>query len=285
MLAGRPLSRIGAISPLGRVAALPGRPRRAWRTGRPRRCSTRRAATRSARRRCRRLGQRLGLEPGVLPGYVAGHPAEQRAQRAGERHRGDRGGVAAGRVGHRLGRAGHGHLDPGVTAETGVVVGAVAGGDQPTVHRVEAGDPGEGEGVARCRTVAGDIVVEPLRGEELDPVGVGLWSRAAVVAAGEPGDPNRGPVRGDPPGVGVGLGQWEEGVRRALHQQGGRRDAVQHPGRAGAPGAVPGPWPGAGLGGRRPARPPASRRRCRRSRPGRSRRFRRRRRRCRPSLT
>ena len=96
-----------------------------------------------------------------------------------------------------------------VPAEPGVRRIGVAVGDQPAVERVEAGDPGVGEAVRRRVALALDVVVEPLRGEELGPVLVGLRAGAAVVPAGEPGDPHRRAGGGDAAGVGVRLGQRE----------------------------------------------------------------------------
>ena len=86
---------------------------------------------------------------------------------------------------------------------------------------------------ARVGALAPQVEVEPARdllAQVLgDPVG-GL----RVVAAGEPDHLDRRAVRGDAPGVGVGLTEAEQRVLGALDEQGRGLDAVEHGRRAAA---------------------------------------------------
>ena len=142
-------------------------------------------------------------------------------------------GRAVGWVRRRLRRAGHGDLRRRLAAEARIARYVERRRDDAVGVRVEAGDPGVGERVRRRRAGALEVVVEPLVGEVVEPVLVGLRSGAAVVAAGEPGDPYGGAVRGEAARVGVRLGQREQRVRLALDEQRRRGDPVEDAGRAG----------------------------------------------------
>src|SRR6266487_4597745 len=109
----------------------------------------------------------------------------------------------------------------------GVVLRLEPRRDETLAAGVDAGDSRVREAVARCFLGFLEVVAEPLGGEEADPVLVGRGALAAVVAAGEPRDAYRGAVGGDAFGVGVGLGEREQGVRLALDEQGGRFDSAQ----------------------------------------------------------
>ena len=183
-----------------------------------------------------RLSQWCRVEVGVLAGYVGGDAAHERcdptAARTGQRA--DRRGRAVGRVRGRLRRTGHGDLRRRLTAQTRIRRYVEGQRDDAVGVRVQPGDPGVAERVRRSRAGALEVVVEPLVGEVVQPILVGLRSGAAVVAAGEPGHPYGRAVRGEPARVGIRLGQREQAVRLALDQQRRRLDPVEHAGRAGS---------------------------------------------------
>ncbi len=94
-------------------------------------------------------------------------------------------------------------------------------------------------------------MVEPLGGQVFHPVLIRARPGAAVVAAGEPGDLDRGAGGRDPLGVEIRLGEREERVDRALDQQRRRLDPVEHGGRAGFAQQVEGGLVGGAGGGHR----------------------------------
>ena len=103
-------------------------------------------------------------------------------------------------------------LRPGRQAGVGRDLEGAAAGRSGVADRAVDGVP---ERVGRDRPGAGQVVLEPLG----DPGLGGGVRAAAVVAAVVPGHGDGGAVRGDRPGVGVGLVEPEQGVPFALHQQ------------------------------------------------------------------
>ena len=214
----------------------PGRPRRSCRTARPRRppadrgCGTTVSVTRGAPATQQRLGLRCGAELGRLAGQLRGqrrHPPGDAAQRAAEpRQRREGGRVAAGRVQDRLRialqrrlreRDRRGARDARVgVGEHGATGGGARPGTDPALHGVA--ERGRLEPAAPCLRGAGRTSRRSVAGG-----GVG---RAAVVAARVPDHRHRRAVRGDLPGVGVGLVQPEQRVRLTLDQQGRCGDPV-----------------------------------------------------------
>ena len=162
----------------------------------------------------------------MLAGYLRDGRTGEARQRTGRGERRQRSRVARGRVGRRLRRAGQ--HDAGRFTRPGVRGNREAGGDEAVAARVDARDARVRERTGRRAALADQVVVQPLRGQEVQPVGVGLRAAAAVVPAGEPGDAHGRVVRRDAAGVRVRLGEREQRVRLALDQQRRRGDPVDH---------------------------------------------------------
>src|SRR5438067_1403436 len=126
-----------------------------------------------------------GVTIGVLAGYLRDGRTGEARQRTGRGERRQRSRVARGRVGRRLRRAGQ--HDAGRFTRPGVRGNREAGGDEAVAARVDARDARVRERTGRRAALADQVVVQPLRGQEVQPVGVGLRAAAAVVPAGGPG--------------------------------------------------------------------------------------------------